>query len=170
LAPAEREQNLANQKEGGKEEDAAGAEAFNFILESILKSTGADPSEIGEDTLIADLGVDSIMAIEITSMVNTGLGIELHASFVADYATIGDLRAEFGGSPGAPEATSQPTSSSAETFSPGSQEPEVVSKSESVSSLGSSVVNISTPENEEVVKSKGVQPMLRTRHRHPQPG
>ena len=95
-APVEQQASKAQQKE---EEVPAAGRVFDLILGSISKFTGSDPSEFGDDTLIADLGVDSIMAIEIVTTVNANAGVELRASFVADYLTTGDLRREFGGAP-----------------------------------------------------------------------
>jgi thioesterase domain-containing protein/acyl carrier protein len=114
---------------------------FDLILDSISKSTGSDRSEFSDDTEIAELGVDSIMAIEIVTTVKAESNLDLPASFVFDYPTIGDLRRGFGGKPGPKEASdARPRS----TFS---SDGGVTPKSpmllpESVSSLGSSVVRI----------------------------
>lgn len=72
---------------------------LEIVIESIVKATGTDPSEFTPDTMIADLGVDSIMAIEIVSAVRDKTGVDLPTSFVFEYPTIGDLRRDFGGSP-----------------------------------------------------------------------
>lgn len=159
LAPVEQQASKAQQKE---EEVPAAGRVFDLILGSISKSTGSDLSEFGDDTLIAELGVDSIMAIEIVATVNTEAGVELPASFVSDYLTIGDLRREFGEAPTSQEASGATLSSilsSAEASTPESPEPEPVSKPESVSSLASSVVNIATPEDEEDTKQLEVEPI-----------
>ncbi|TLD17653.1 uncharacterized protein PgNI_00006 [Pyricularia grisea] len=47
------------------------------ILESICRETGTDLSQLTDDTALADIGVDSIMAIEITASVNKETNITL---------------------------------------------------------------------------------------------
>ncbi|KAJ0122145.1 hypothetical protein J7T55_002657 [Diaporthe amygdali] len=122
---------------------------FQIIVDSLATATGSDPSEFTDDTLIADIGVDSIMAIEVVAAVKE-LGVDLPAAFVFDYPTIGDLRREFGGQGAqAPENDFSDTSSSEdedenalsptpdadEDFSP-------ISVPESVTSSASSVVHV----------------------------
>ncbi|RHZ45040.1 uncharacterized protein CDV56_100457 [Aspergillus thermomutatus] len=51
---------------------------------------------IPDSTEIADIGVDSIMAIEVVAAVRE-MGVDLPAAFVFEYLTIGDLRRAFGG-------------------------------------------------------------------------
>jgi iterative type I PKS product template protein len=80
-------------------DEILGSRILDVIIESIVKATGTDPSEFTPDTMIADLGVDSIMAIEVVSAVREKTGVDLPTSFVFEYPTIGDLRLEFGGSP-----------------------------------------------------------------------
>lgn len=147
------------------EEEVLAAGVFDLILDSISKSTGSDPSEFVDDTVVADLGVDSIMAIEIVATVKAESGLDLPASFIFDYPTIAHLRRAFGG-----EATSQKAletknssiPSSATTPTLESPEPGPVLALESASSLGSSMVQIeagiATPEDEQNIKRQGVQP------------
>ncbi|KAK0384631.1 hypothetical protein NLU13_8717 [Sarocladium strictum] len=66
--------------------------AFDVLLESIAKETGMDVSELTDDVKPAELGVDSIMAIEVTSTVTTATGLELTPTFLIEHTTIGDLR------------------------------------------------------------------------------
>ncbi|QPC76873.1 hypothetical protein HYE68_007625 [Fusarium pseudograminearum] len=72
------------------------AEVLDSILKVISKETGSDLADFQDDTLIADLGVDSIMAIEIASQVTEETGLDLLPSFIIDYPAIGDLRRAFG--------------------------------------------------------------------------
>lgn len=73
------------------------SDVFGAILKSISTQTGTDMSELKDNMAVGDLGVDSIMAIEITSDVRrSGGGSEFPATFLTDYPTIGDLRREFG--------------------------------------------------------------------------
>ncbi|KIM92530.1 hypothetical protein OIDMADRAFT_62490 [Oidiodendron maius Zn] len=158
MAPVEQQSSKAQQKE---EVPATGV--LDLILDSISKSTGSDPSEFADDTMVAELGVDSIMAIEIVATVKAESGVDLPAAFVFDYPTIGDLRREFRGAsmsreaPGAKlkaKLSSAPSSAMASTSEGPDSEP--VSEPESVS-LGSSVVNIATPEDEENTKRQEMQ-------------
>lgn len=76
--------------------EAAGTSGmFEAIVKTISRATGVDISELTEDTNIGDLGVDSIMAIEITAAVKKQTGDDLPVSFMIEYPTIGDLRREF---------------------------------------------------------------------------
>jgi iterative type I PKS product template protein len=88
---------------------------LDIILESIVKATGTDRSEFTPDTIIADLGVDSIMAIEVVSAVRNKTGLDLPASFVFEYPTIRDLLLEFGGSPDTPGDSEAPETQSSST-------------------------------------------------------
>ncbi|KAK8134346.1 hypothetical protein PG984_006358 [Apiospora sp. TS-2023a] len=96
------------QQESAKEEEEerdgpATSGLFDAILHSISAATGSDPSEFTDDAMLANLGVDSIMAIEIISAVKAESGLDLPAAFVFEYPTIGDLRREFGGQPNVEE-------------------------------------------------------------------
>ncbi|KAH7305603.1 hypothetical protein B0I35DRAFT_361901 [Stachybotrys elegans] len=68
------------------------AETFRVLLESIAKETGIDVSELTDDVAPAEVGVDSIMAIEVTANVSSATGLELRPSFLVEHQTIGDLR------------------------------------------------------------------------------
>lgn len=70
-------------------------EVFAAIIRSISTQTATEMLELTDDVVVADLGVDSIMAIEITSDVRREGGSEFPASFLTDYPTIGDLRRAF---------------------------------------------------------------------------
>ncbi|KAK2786783.1 polyketide synthase pks13 [Onygenales sp. PD_12] len=126
-----------------EEEYAPDAGLFDAILDSISKATGSEPSEFTDDTMVADLGVDSIMAIEVVATVKAESGLDLPATFVFEYPTIGDLRRAFGTEkPKVPESNlSSPPSSSEPSISP-SPSPEPALASESASSVSSSMVVI----------------------------
>jgi acyl carrier protein len=68
---------------------------FNAILDSISKAMGTDPSEFTNNTMIADLSVDSIIAIEVVATVKAESGLDLPATFIFEYPTIGNLRSAF---------------------------------------------------------------------------
>lgn len=68
------------------------------ILKSITDETGlSDTSELTEDLSLADLGVDSIMAVEICARVKAKSGCQLSPSFILEHPTIGHLVRIFGG-------------------------------------------------------------------------
>ena len=75
---------------------ASDAGVFQVIVNNLASATGSDPSEFTDDTLISDIGVDSIMIIEVVAALKE-LGINLSAGFVFEYPTIGDLHRAFGG-------------------------------------------------------------------------
>jgi iterative type I PKS product template protein len=85
------------------------SDVLEIIISSIIKATGTDPSEFTPGTMIADLGVDSIMSIEIVSTVREKTGVDLPATFAFEYPTIEDLRREFGES-ATPDASLSPQS------------------------------------------------------------
>lgn len=68
---------------------------FDIIIRSISTQTATEITELKDDTAVADLGVDSIMAIEITSDVQKECDTEFPVSFLTDFPTIGDLRRAF---------------------------------------------------------------------------
>jgi thioesterase domain-containing protein/acyl carrier protein len=126
-------------------ESVADARLFNAILDSISKATGTDPSEFRDDTMIADLGVDSIMAIEVVATVKDVSGLDLPAAFVFEYPTIGDLRNEFG----ANEPTTEKPRFSA---TPSSAEPSVPSSPSSLAHpMSDSASSLSPSDREEVL-------------------
>ncbi|KAF1962477.1 ketoacyl-synt-domain-containing protein [Byssothecium circinans] len=66
--------------------------AFPILLESIARETGMEVAELTDDVAPEELGVDSIMAIEVTASVSTATGLELLPSFLIEHPTIADLR------------------------------------------------------------------------------
>lgn len=138
---------------------ATNTKLFDIILNSISKSTGSDPSEFTNDTVIAELGVDSIMSIEIVAAVNAESDVELPASFIFDYPTIADLHRAFGGqkqSTKVLEAESSLTTYDATASSSDCPTPDFASVPGSISSSNSNSsfshieqAEATAPENEE---------------------
>ncbi|KAK0728742.1 hypothetical protein B0T26DRAFT_768494 [Lasiosphaeria miniovina] len=95
-APGQQQTRKQQTPQAVGETASAGAGYFKIIVDSLAAATGSDASEFADDTAIADIGVDSIMAIEVVAAVKE-LGVDLPAAFVFEYPTIGDLRREFGG-------------------------------------------------------------------------
>ncbi|KXH65978.1 beta-ketoacyl synthase domain-containing protein [Colletotrichum salicis] len=106
---------------------------FASILENISKETGTDSNQLTDDTATADIGVDSIMAIEITAAVKKQTGLDLPVSTLMDYPTIGDLRKAFGGAIGPTETIHSSSSSQAATSPPSISEEEMSDESLSTS-------------------------------------
>ncbi|KAK6206418.1 beta-ketoacyl synthase domain-containing protein [Colletotrichum tabaci] len=78
---------------------SAGGQAglFEVLLSAIATETGAEPADIDTDfTALADLGVDSIMAMQITTAVREQTGIDIHPSILVQNPTIGALRRTLG--------------------------------------------------------------------------
>ncbi len=91
-----KQQRASKAQDSDKEEETPNTGGFKVILDSLATATGSDPSEFTDDTELADIGVDSIMAIEVVAAVRE-MGVDLPATFVFEYLTIGDLRRAFGG-------------------------------------------------------------------------
>ncbi|KAK1589819.1 polyketide synthase [Colletotrichum navitas] len=62
------------------------------VIRSIAVETGCHLSRLADDQDLVDLGVDSIMAIEIVSSVKATTGCDLAPSFLLECHTIGHLR------------------------------------------------------------------------------
>lgn len=71
-------------------------ELLQVILSSIAEETGLDTSEITDDTALSELGVDSIMAVEICARVKERSHYNLSPSFILDFPTIDHLVRRFG--------------------------------------------------------------------------
>ncbi|KAK1976054.1 hypothetical protein LZ30DRAFT_785830 [Colletotrichum cereale] len=68
---------------------------FNIIIQTIAAETGVDLAELTDDTVLADIGIDFIMYVEIASKVFEASGLDLAQSFLVENAIIGDLRRQF---------------------------------------------------------------------------
>jgi zearalenone synthase (nonreducing iterative type I polyketide synthase) len=101
------QKTIEPQKQQDAEEITATPGIVRIVLESIAEETGVEMSELTDETAVADLGVDSIMAIEVTSRVTNATGIDLLPSFLMEHPTIGDIRRAFGAaSPSTPNSES----------------------------------------------------------------
>lgn len=76
----------------------APAGLLSVVLESIAEETGlSDTSELTEDVSLANLGVDSIMAVEICGRVKAKSGYQLSPTFILEHPTIGHFVRVLGG-------------------------------------------------------------------------
>lgn len=73
---------------------AQSAELFRSIIAS---EVGVDPSEIEDDTLLADLGVDSLLSLSILGTIKAQTGRVLPSSFLMDHPTLHDIQIVLGG-------------------------------------------------------------------------
>lgn len=75
----------------------SGKNVLDTFLGAIANETGTPLDELTDEVVFTELGVDSIMAIQICGTVNQETGVEIPPTFVFEYPTVGDLRAEFAG-------------------------------------------------------------------------
>ncbi|KAH9210389.1 polyketide synthase [Leptodontidium sp. 2 PMI_412] len=66
--------------------------AFGRVLAIIGQEVGLNPSELGVENELAELGIDSLLSITITSKIHDELGLEFPPSLFADGSTLGDLK------------------------------------------------------------------------------
>ncbi|KAK1977344.1 hypothetical protein LZ30DRAFT_692225 [Colletotrichum cereale] len=64
-------------------------------MQTIIAKTGLALAELTDDTALADIGIDSIMSIEIVSKATEASGFELAPSSLIEYGTIGELQRAF---------------------------------------------------------------------------
>ncbi|KAL7912234.1 putative polyketide synthase [Trichoderma velutinum] len=81
----------------------AGHDKTDVIVEVILAMTGFDPADVEPFTRISDMGLDSILTIEVIGELRNAMGIELPTSFFNQYPTVEDIKKALG-HPGEPEA------------------------------------------------------------------
>ena len=75
-------------------------EKVNGAMDIVSEESGIDPTELTDDSNFADIGVDSLLSMVITSRFREELNIELEADFklFVDCPTVKDLRIFLGGS------------------------------------------------------------------------
>ena len=93
---------------------SSGNSILDTVLGSIAAEAGTDMADLTDDAVLSELGVDSIMAIQIASAVNEKTGYDLEGSFLLECPSIGDLRRAF---------SDQKNSSSVSTSQTGASSP-----------------------------------------------
>ncbi|KAK1760384.1 acyl transferase acyl hydrolase lysophospholipase [Echria macrotheca] len=68
---------------------------FHGVLDLIASEVGVDVSELSDDAVFADLGVDSLLSISIAAKLSEQWSQEIPATLFMDCPTVGDLRAHF---------------------------------------------------------------------------
>lgn len=64
------------------------------LLASIATETGTDVTELTDDAVFSELGVDSIMAMQIVAAVKKATGSDVPSAFVFEHPTVGSIRKE----------------------------------------------------------------------------
>lgn len=85
-------------------------------MDLIGQEVGVEPSELKTESEFAELGVDSLLSLTITSKIRDELGLDFPPSLFIDHPTVGDLQALIGGGEddGLPATRSSSNSSSDE--------------------------------------------------------
>ena len=90
-----------------------GASAFQEALAIVSDVTGVAVEELTDEAVFADIGVDSLMSLMLTSRLQDDLDLEIEdENFWARFHTVGDLRGFLSDSSDSEEAPSSPRSSS----------------------------------------------------------
>ena len=63
----------------------------DYLRDSVAEVTRVDPSEIREDAGFFDLGMDSLMAVELRRRIEQGVGHEIPVTLVMDYPRLSDV-------------------------------------------------------------------------------
>ena len=75
-----------------------GASVLDTLLGSIATETGTDVAELTDDAVLSELGVDSIMAMQIVATVKNTTGFDVPSAFVFQCPTISSIRKELASS------------------------------------------------------------------------
>ncbi|KAH6851182.1 hypothetical protein B0I37DRAFT_429706 [Chaetomium sp. MPI-CAGE-AT-0009] len=67
-------------------------EMIKTLLAIIISESGCSPDEVSDESTYADLGVDSVMAINILAQLSKELDLHLPAAFFLENETIGDSK------------------------------------------------------------------------------
>lgn len=76
---------------------SGGQSVLDTFLQAIASETGTSLDELTDDAVLTELGVDSIMAIQICATLKNETNVEIPPTFVFEFPTVGDVRREFGG-------------------------------------------------------------------------
>jgi acyl transferase domain-containing protein/D-arabinose 1-dehydrogenase-like Zn-dependent alcohol dehydrogenase/acyl carrier protein len=63
----------------------------NYLRDAVAEVTRVDPAEIREDAGFFDLGMDSLMAVELRRRIQQGVGKEIPATLAMDYPRLSDV-------------------------------------------------------------------------------
>ena len=63
----------------------------NYLRDAVAEVTRVDPAEIREDAGFFDLGMDSLMAVELRRRIEQGVGKQIPATLAMDYPRLSDV-------------------------------------------------------------------------------
>ncbi|KAI2634211.1 putative polyketide synthase [Hypomontagnella submonticulosa] len=72
--------------------DKGGSDVVETLLSIVARESGCTAQDMTDDAMFTDLGVDSLMAITVFSIVKRETGLDLEASFFIENATVGEAR------------------------------------------------------------------------------
>jgi iterative type I PKS product template protein len=93
--PSERDNQDITSLESSDEhepETSPGSGLIDAILDAIAKETGLERSDISEDTLFVDMGIDSLMSVAVLGVVKSATGEELPANLFTDCESMVEVR------------------------------------------------------------------------------
>ncbi|KAB5547400.1 putative polyketide synthase [Coniochaeta sp. 2T2.1] len=73
-----------------------GSVKFQQLVKVITSEIGVTPDQLPEDALFADFGVDSLMTLTIIGSIRESTGLDVPASLLEEYPTLGSLREYLG--------------------------------------------------------------------------
>ncbi|UWF51894.1 SDR family NAD(P)-dependent oxidoreductase [Pseudomonas sp. N3-W] len=82
------------QRQGSDGEAALGGRILAFIQQELQHKLGFAPQEIGESAQVHDLGLDSIMVVQLTDSVNKRFGTKLMPDLFYEKQQLGELAAK----------------------------------------------------------------------------
>ncbi|KAJ6178070.1 Acyl transferase/acyl hydrolase/lysophospholipase [Penicillium mononematosum] len=91
--------------------------SHNNVLQIIASEVGVDVSELADDVMFADLGVDSLLTISITARLGSELNQEVPSSLFVDFPSVRELRGFLSSSMTAPVTSIDSSDSCGESFS-----------------------------------------------------
>src|SRR4029077_5852071 len=63
----------------------------DYLRDAVAEVTRVDPAEIREDAGFFDLGMDSLMAVELRRRIEQGVGKQVPATLAMDYPRLSDV-------------------------------------------------------------------------------
>lgn len=126
------EQDIETLSEAENKVSTGGKNIVDTFLAAIANETGTELAELTDETVLTELGVDSIMAIQICATIKNETGAEIPPTFVFEYPTVGDLRREFAGQEGVAAAGVSSDDSSSGRSSPVQEDTDVTDAEEAM--------------------------------------
>lgn len=90
--------SMTSLSEIGDEEPTKGGDDVTAIREAMSEETGVPHSDITSSTKLADIGIDSLMSLQISGSLREEHGLDLPPTFFGDHQTFADIEKARGGS------------------------------------------------------------------------